>query len=127
MDFSRARMLAGDACAEAERRNLRLAVAVVDAGGHLVALERMDGVEWVAADIAHGKAYTAAAFQEPSAALAERSAAAPLLADSITAMTGVRFVPQKGGLPVFVEAVCVGAVGQAERAETTTSLFLKPH
>jgi uncharacterized protein GlcG (DUF336 family) len=58
VDLSRAQMLLGHACAEAERRNLRLAVAVVDAGGHLVALERMDGVEWVAADIAHGKAYT---------------------------------------------------------------------
>jgi uncharacterized protein GlcG (DUF336 family) len=45
---------------------------VVDAGGHLVAFERMDGVEWIAADVALGKAYMAAAFQQPSAVLAER-------------------------------------------------------
>jgi glc operon protein GlcG len=71
----------------------------------------MDGVEWIAADVAVGKAYTAAAFQLPSAELAERSAEVPLLAQAMTAMTGGRFVPQKGGLPVFVGGVCVGAVG----------------
>jgi len=52
----------------------------------------MDDV--VAADVALGKAYTAAAFQAPSADLAERSAAVPLLAQSMTTMTGGRFVPQ---------------------------------
>jgi len=54
----------------------------------------MDDVEWVAADVALGKAYTAAAFQAPSADLAERSAAVPLLAQSMMTMTGGRFVPQ---------------------------------
>src|SRR6266550_2822879 len=78
MNLSLARSLIAAARSEAERRSLGLAIAVVDAGGHLVAFERMDGVEWVAADVALGKAYTAAAFQTPSAVLAERSAAVPL-------------------------------------------------
>src|SRR5437868_6452514 len=107
MNLSLARSLIAAARSEAERRSLRLAIAVDDAGGHLVAFERMDGVEWVAADVALGKAYTAAAFQAPSADLAERSAAAPLLAQSMMTMTGGRFVPQKGGLPVVVGEVCV--------------------
>jgi len=111
MNLSLARSLVAAACAEAERRSIRLAIAVVDVGGHLVALERMDGVEWVAADVALGKAYTAAAFQAPSAVLAERSVAVPLLAQSMVAMTAGRFVPQKGGLPVVVGEVCVGGVG----------------
>jgi glc operon protein GlcG len=111
MNLSLARSPMAAACSEAEDRELRLAIAVVDAGGHLVALERMDGVEWVAADVALGKAYTAAAFQRPSADLSERSAAVPLLAHSMMTMTGGRFVPQKGGLPVVVDGVCVGAVG----------------
>lgn len=111
MKLSLARSLVAAAHSEAERRSLRLAIAVVDAGGHLVALERMDGVEWVAADVAFGKAYTAAAFQRPSADLAERSTAVPLLAQSMMVMTGGRFVPQKGGLPVVADLLCVGAVG----------------
>lgn len=77
----------------------------------MVALERMDGVEWVAVDIAVGKAYTAAAFREASSVLAERSEALPLFASSIIATTGGRFVPQKGGLPVMVNGECDGAVG----------------
>jgi glc operon protein GlcG len=111
MELSLARSIVAAARAEAENRRLRLAIAVVDAGGHLVALERMDGVEWIAADVALGKAYTAAAFQRPSSDLAERSTAVPLLAQSMTAMTDGRFVPQKGGLPVVVGGVFVGAAG----------------
>lgn len=111
MNLGLARSLIAVACEEAERRGLRLAVAVVDVGGHLVALERMDGVEWVAADVAFGKAYTAAAFQTASEDLARRSEAVPLLAQSMISMSGGRFVPQKGGLPVRVERACVGAVG----------------
>ena len=111
MNLSLARSLIAAAYAEAERRSLRLAIAVVDAGGHLVALERMDGVEWIAADVAIGKAYTAAAFRTASEDLTERSAVVPLLAQSMMTMTGGRFVPQKGGLPVVVGGVCIGAVG----------------
>ena len=111
MNLLLARSLITVACAEAEHRGLRLAIAVVDAGGHLVAFERMDGVEWVAVDVAFGKAYTAAAFQTASEDLAGRSEAVPLLAQSMITMTAGRFVPQKGGLPVVVGGVCVGAVG----------------
>ena len=71
----------------------------------------MDRVEWIAVDVALGKAYTAAAFQTASEDLAERSAAVPLLAQSMTTITGGRFVPQKGGLPIVVGGVCVGGVG----------------
>jgi glc operon protein GlcG len=111
MNLSLARSLIAAASAEAENRGLRLAIAVVDAGGHPVAFERMDGVEWIATDVALGKAYTAAAFQTASEDLAERSEAVPLLAHSMMTMTSGRFVPQKGGLPVVVGGVCVGAVG----------------
>jgi uncharacterized protein GlcG (DUF336 family) len=41
--------------------------AVVDAGGHLVALHRMDGARFITAEIATGKAYTSAAWGVPSA------------------------------------------------------------
>ena len=111
MNLALARSLIAAACSEAERRSVRLAIAVVDAGGHLVALERMDRVEWIAVDVALGKAYTAAAFQTASDDLAERSAAVPLLAQSMMTISGGRFVPQKGGLPIVVGGVCVGGVG----------------
>jgi uncharacterized protein GlcG (DUF336 family) len=122
MNLLLARSLITAARAEAERCGLRLAIAVVNAGGHLVAFERMDGVEWVAADVALGKAYTASAFETPSEDLAQRSEAVPLLAQSMMTMTGGRFVPQKGGLPVVVGESVSGRPGPAVLAATTTLL-----
>lgn len=52
----------GKAEREVEKLGVPMSFAVVDAGGHLVALHRMDGADWITADIAYGKAYTAAAF-----------------------------------------------------------------
>ena len=57
---------------EARRQDLALAFAVVDDGGHLVALHRMDGAPWIAPDVALGKAWTAAAYRAPSAAQGEK-------------------------------------------------------
>lgn len=45
----------------ADKTGVPMSVAVTDAGGHLLALTRMDGAPWVSADVAQGKAWTAAA------------------------------------------------------------------
>jgi glc operon protein GlcG len=57
---------------EARQQELALAFAVVDAGGHLVASQRMDGTPWIAPEVAIGKAWTAAAYGAPSAAQGEK-------------------------------------------------------
>ena len=57
---------------EARRQDLALAFAVVDDGGHLVALHRMDGAPWIAPEVATGKAWTAAAYRAPSAAQGDK-------------------------------------------------------
>lgn len=54
-----------------------IAIAVVDAGGHLITLHRMDGVPFIAAEIAWGKACTAAAWGETSSDQAAKAAALP--------------------------------------------------
>jgi Haem-degrading len=61
----------------AAARGVALAVAVVDAGGHLVTLHRMDEVPFIAAEIAWGKAWTAAAWGETSAEQATKAAELP--------------------------------------------------
>ena len=61
---------AGEEAARGE--GLSLAFAVVDDGGHLVALHRMDGAPWIAPEVALGKAWTAAAYRAPSAAQGEK-------------------------------------------------------
>ena len=57
--------------AEAQKNNWNVVIAVVDDGGHLVTLERMDKAQKASIDIAIGKAKAASMFRRPSAALEE--------------------------------------------------------
>src|SRR5215831_7814881 len=84
----------------AASRGIALAIAVVDAGGHLITLHRMDGVPFIAAEIAWGKAWTAAAWGETSADQAAKAATVPQFATAITVASGGRYTPQAGGIPL---------------------------
>ena len=88
-----------------------MSFAVMDPGGHLLALVRMDGALWVTADVAQGKAWTSAAYGVPSAAQKEKLAPMPNFATAITAMTHGRFTPQTGAVPVFRDGTLLGAIG----------------
>jgi uncharacterized protein GlcG (DUF336 family) len=101
-----------DAAESAARdQDLALTFAVVDAGGHLVALHRMDGAPWITPDVAIGKAWTAAAYGAPSAAQGEKMRDLVAFSASISAATGGRFTPQIGGLPILVDGAVAGAMG----------------
>ncbi len=87
----------------------RLSVAVLDAGGHVVQVSRMDGCNFLSPDIARGKAYGAVAWKVPSAELSNRFSGAA--ASGMVAISGQRIVPVQGALPIFDGARCVGAIG----------------
>jgi uncharacterized protein GlcG (DUF336 family) len=95
----------------ADELGVPMTFAVMDAGGHLVALQRMDGAPWVSADVAQGKAWTAAAYGAPSAAQKEKMATMPSFATAITAMTHGRYTPQTGAVPIYRDGVLLGALG----------------
>ena len=96
---------------EARNQGLNLAFAVVDAGGHLVALHRMDGAPWIAPEVAIGKAWTAAAYRTPSAAQGDKMKELHAFSASISAATNGRFTPQIGGLPITEGDEVIGAMG----------------
>jgi glc operon protein GlcG len=96
---------------EAARQELRLSLAVVDAAGHLVALHRMDGADWITPDVALGKAWTAAAYRAPSAAQGEKAKDLIAFAGAISAATGGRYTPQIGALPITLDGEVAGAMG----------------
>jgi uncharacterized protein GlcG (DUF336 family) len=102
-------------CAAARSASTDLGVpmsfAVMDPGGHLLALARMDGAPWVSADVAQGKAWTSAAYGVPSAAQKEKMAPMPVFATAVTAMTHGRFTPQTGAVPVYRDGALLGALG----------------
>ncbi len=89
-----------------------LAVAVLDAGGHVVAFERSDGASVGRFEIARGKAYGCIMLGMGGAAIEARGEAQPVF---VTAMNGAfagRFVPVKGGVLVRdAEGALIGAVG----------------
>jgi glc operon protein GlcG len=96
---------------EAARQGLTLSFAVVDAGGHLVALHRMDGAPWITPEVALGKAWTAAAWQTPSAAQGDKMKDLHAFSAAISSATHGRFTPQIGGLPILDGAEVIGAMG----------------
>ena len=96
---------------EAERQGLKLSFAVVDAGGHLVASQRMDGAPWITPEVALGKAWTAAAWRTPSAAQGEKMKELHAFSAAISAATAGRFTPQIGGLPITEGDAVIGGMG----------------
>lgn len=102
-----ARRMASAAEAEALRSQWAVAIAVVDDGGHLLWLQRLDGAAPIAAQIAPAKARTAALGRRESRVYEEMingPRAAFLSAPGLDGML-------EGGVPVMVDGHCIGAVG----------------
>jgi glc operon protein GlcG len=95
------------AVAEAKSRNAPGgAIAVVDDGGNLIALERLDNTFAAGANISIGKARTAALFKRPTKAFED------IINKGRTAMTTLPdFTPLQGGVPILIDGQIVGAVG----------------
>src|SRR5262245_28841424 len=85
-------------------------IAIVDAGGHLIAFARQDGALIGSIELAIGKALTARIFDKPTSLLAELAQpGAPLF--GIQDTNSGRVVIFGGGVPVMSDGVIVGAVG----------------
>ena len=91
--------------AEAQKNNWKVTIAVVDDGGFLMHLERLDGAPAQSATIATAKAWTAAATRTPTKTLEDIVKERPATA----AFPGR--VAVQGGLPVVHQGECVGGVG----------------
>jgi uncharacterized protein GlcG (DUF336 family) len=95
--------------AEAEARGLSLALCVVDAAGHVVASQRMDGAALGAMRLAVGKAYTAVLWGMRSGDFMQSTQ--PGGDDWGFNATDERIVVYAGGVPLFAGGLLVGAVG----------------
>lgn len=84
------------------------AIAVVDDGGNLLALERLDGTFAAGSQISIGKARTAALFKRETKAFED------IIKNGRTAMTALPdslFTPLQGGVPIVLDGQIIGAVG----------------
>ena len=91
--------------AEARKNNWNVCIAILDDGGHLLHLARMDGATPANARIAVEKGRTAAETRRSTANWQERVAKRP----EMLRMPNV--TPVQGGLPIVVDGTCVGGVG----------------
>jgi len=111
LDLADARRLALAAHAEAERHAARVTIAICDAGGHLLLLERRDGASCSSAETAAAKARMAALNGSPTA-VQEQAINGPRPA--LLQLAGLLSLPaaaMAGGLPLLHGDHCLGAIG----------------
>ena len=101
-----AKKVAAAAETEARKNNWNVVIAVVDDGGHLVYLQRIDGTQTGSIDVAIQKARTAQAFKRSTKVFEDAIAGGR---NAILALTGA--LPLEGGLPIVVGGQVVGAIG----------------
>jgi glc operon protein GlcG len=94
--------------AEAKKNSWNVVMVVLDSGGNLVMLQRMDGAQFGSIEVAKDKAYSAVAFRRPTKAfddaLAQGGANLRILKLSGAA-------PVEGGIPIVIDGKLIGAVG----------------
>ena len=99
------RKISAAAEAEAKKNNWNVCISILDDGGHLLHLIRMDGASPANARIAVEKGRTAAESRRSTAVWQERIRTRPEL------LRMPEITPVQGGLPIMVEGGCVGGVG----------------
>lgn len=102
-----AKKIIAAAVAEAKSKNAPgAAIAVVDDGGNLVAVERLDNTFAAGANISIGKARTAALFKRPTKVFED------IINKGRTTMVALPdFTPLQGGVPIIVDGQIIGGIG----------------
>jgi uncharacterized protein GlcG (DUF336 family) len=101
-------MAQAPAQAEARKNNWNVVIAIVDSGGHLVSLQRLDNTQYGSIDIAKGKATTAVSLRRPTKAL-EDAIAGGGVGLRLLRVEGI--TPLEGGIPIVVDGKIIGGIG----------------
>src|SRR5439155_22585775 len=106
LDREGAKRVIAAGIAEAQKRNTTGVIAVVDDGGNLMAVERIDNTFAAGGLISIGKARTGAIFKKPTRFFEE------IIKKGRTPMVALNdFTPLQGGVPIEIDGQIVGAVG----------------
>ena len=101
------RRIAAAAEAEATRNSWAVTIAIVDGGGHLLWLQRLDGVAPISSEIAPAKARTAAMGRRESKVYEDVINQGRVSFLSAPTLQGML----EGGVPIMVDGQCVGVIG----------------
>jgi glc operon protein GlcG len=111
LDMDGARKVIAAAVSEASAKKTTGVIAVVDDGGNLMALERIDGTFAAGANISIGKARTALLFKKPTKFFEDVVNKGRTAMVALGSNSEVGFTPLQGGVPISVDGQIVGAVG----------------
>jgi glc operon protein GlcG len=106
LTLAAAKRIAAAAQHEAAKNGWDMFIAIVDDGGNLMYLERMDNAQLGSLDVSIQKARSALLFKRPTKAMEDAVAGG-----RIVVMTLANAVPVEGGLPLMVDGKIVGAIG----------------
>ena len=109
LTLAEANRIVQGAVAKAEELNIKINVAVCDAGGRLIAFNRMDGAIWGGVYGSMGKAVASAAFGRASGELQAR-ADSPIIR-GIAVAEGGHMIPSQGAVPIVRNGAVEGACG----------------
>jgi len=112
-----AQIILAAAQARAAEIKVPMDIAVVDDGGHLLAFARMDGAKLSSVEIAIRKAHCAAIRRLPSGPSRSGDDVNVLLSLGLSVASQGRQIPLRGGIPLQVDGVCVGAIGVSNGSE----------
>src|ERR1700756_3949428 len=101
-----AKKIAATAEAEAKKRGATVVIVVVDDGGHVLFLERLDDTQVASVEVGIGKARTAAIFRRPSKVFEDQVRDGRVAALGLPGAT-----PLQGGIPIMFENKVSGAIG----------------
>jgi glc operon protein GlcG len=106
--LAQAKKVADAALAPAQANGWTMVIAIVDTGGNLVYLEKMDQTQTGSVAVAQDKARSAALFKRPTKVFQERLARG---GDGLLVLRLQGAMPVEGGLPIVVEGKLIGALG----------------
>lgn len=107
INLEQAKKVMAGAEAEARKNSWPVAIVILDSGGQMVMMQRLDNTQWGSVDIAKEKARTAVALRRPTKALqdgiAQGGASLRLLS------TGFSMI--EGGIPIVADGKVIGSIG----------------
>jgi glc operon protein GlcG len=112
-----AQLVLAAAQARAMEIKVPMDIAVVDDGAHLLAFVRMDGAKLSSVEIAIHKAQGAAIRRLPTAPARTGDEVNVALSLGLALATQGRQIPVRGGIPLLIDGICVGAIGVSNGTE----------
>src|SRR5213594_571996 len=106
--LEQAKKVMAGAEAEANKNNWNVVMVVLDSGGNLVTLQRMDGAQFGSIEVAREKAYSSVAFRRPTKAFDDALAQG---GNNLRILRLPGASPLEGGIPIVVDGKLIGGIG----------------